>query len=116
VTGAYLAITILTILANAGIAAGDFRRASFVVATSTAVGVPQSWLPMLGTLKLAGVAGLAAGMLGVETLGVAAGVGLTLFYTGAIATHVRAGALRTIAFPGAFLALAAGSLVLALLR
>lgn len=39
-------------------------------------------------------------------LGVAAGVGLTLFFVGAIAVHIKAGVLYNIAFPTVFLLLA----------
>ena len=54
------------------------------------LGVPTSWLPILGVLKAAGAIGLLCG-LAVPLIGVAAGVGLTLFFIGAIITHLRAG-------------------------
>ena len=38
--------------------------------------------------------------------------GLVLFFIGALATHVRARVLYNLAFPGFYLALAIGSLVL----
>ncbi|MGW2749103.1 DoxX family protein [Streptomyces sp. NPDC001450] len=100
------------VLANAGIAAADLARAPFVLANSSAVGVPAAWLPTLALLKAAGAAGLLLGLLGVRPLGVAAGLGLVLFYIGALAVHVRARALHNIAFPGLFLALAAGALAM----
>jgi len=111
---AYLTITIVTIAANAVIGVADLVPARFVLATSAAVDVPRSWLPALGTLKIAGAAGLATGLLGIEPLGIAAAAGLVVFFLGAIATHVRAGAIGTLAAPGGYLALAAGSLFLAL--
>jgi hypothetical protein len=111
---AYLVVTVATIVANAGVAVADFARPSFVLATSAQVGVPQSWLPVLGALKGAGAAGLLIGLLGVRFIGVAAAAGLVLFFAGAVAAHVRARVLHNIMFPGAFLALAIGSLVLAL--
>ena len=112
---AYVVITLLTIAANAGMAVADFVRARFVLANSAAVGVPASWLPMLGALKAAGAGGLLIGLFGVRPLGIAAATGLVLFFIGAIATHVRARAFATIApGPGVFLALAAASLVLAI--
>jgi hypothetical protein len=43
---------------------------------------------------------------------VAAATGLVLFYAGALAAHLRARVLHTIAFPGAYFALAAASLAL----
>jgi hypothetical protein len=60
-------------------------------------------------LKLAGVAGLVVGLAAVPWLGVAAGVGLVLFYAGAVTAHVRARVFYNIAFPGAFLLLAVAS-------
>ncbi|MFF0445788.1 DoxX family protein [Streptomyces sp. NPDC004609] len=111
---AYIVVTSVTIAVNAAIAITDFARARFVLANSAEVGVPQSWLPALATLKTAGAAGLAIGLLGVRPIGIAAAIGLVLFYTGAVVTHLRARVFHNIAFPGAFLALAIASLGLAL--
>ncbi|GAA2247717.1 membrane protein [Streptomyces ruber] len=110
---AYVLITVLTVLANAGIAVADLAGARFVLANSAEVGVPLTWLPWLAALKAAGAAGLLLGLLGVPVVGVAAAAGLVLFFTGAVAAHVRAGVYHNIAFPGGYLALAAASLVLA---
>jgi hypothetical protein len=102
----------ITIAANAVIAVADFAGAQFVLANSAAVGVPPSWIPGLGLAKAAGAAGLLLGLLGVPAIGPAAGIGLVLFFIGAVAAHVRAGALRTIGVPAAFLALAVATVVL----
>lgn len=114
---AYAAITAVTIIATAAIVVADLRRADFVVANSTEVGVPQSWLPLLATLKAAGAAGLLAGLLGVTLdlstvayLGVAAAIGLILFFTGALIAHLRARVFYNLYFPGAFWLLAIASL------
>ncbi|RKS09549.1 DoxX-like protein [Nocardiopsis sp. Huas11] len=109
----YAVVAVVTILANVGIAVADLAKADFVLANSAEVGVPRSWLPVLAVLKLAGAAGLLLGLLWVPALGVAAAVGLVVFYSGAVAAHVRARVLYNIAFPGAFLALAVASLALA---
>jgi DoxX-like family len=111
---AYVTVTIVTILANAAIVVADLRRAEFVVANSNEVGVPLSSLPLLATLKTAGVAGLLLGLLGVPIVGIAAAVGLILFFTGALITHMRAGVLYNLYFPGMYWALASGSLALAI--
>ncbi|MCZ7414582.1 DoxX family protein [Streptomyces sp. WMMC897] len=103
---AYLAITALTVLANAVIAALDFLRSPFVLANSAAVGVPESWLPLLGGLKSFGAVGLVMGLFGFHELALSAAAGLSLFYVGAITVHIRARILRTIAFPAAFLGMA----------
>ncbi|MBZ4319149.1 DoxX family protein [Streptomyces huiliensis] len=109
---AHVVVTLLAITANAAIAAADYARAEFVLANSAEVRVPRSWVPLLATLKAAGAAGLLLGLLGARSLGVAAAVGLVLFYAGALVFHVRARAFHNIAFPGGYFALAAGTLVL----
>ncbi|MFF8376077.1 DoxX family protein [Streptomyces sp. NPDC015661] len=109
----YLSVTLVTVLANSGIAAADLARAPFVLANSAEVGVPAAWIPWLAALKATGAAGLLLGLLGARPVGVAAGVGLVLFFLGAVAVHVRARVFHNIAFPTAFLALATGSLALA---
>ncbi|WP_405447459.1 DoxX family protein [Streptomyces achromogenes] len=113
---AYAITTAITLLANAGIAVPDFLGAGFVLANSAEVGVPRAWLPWLATLKTAGAAGLLLGLAGVPVIGVAAATGLVLFFVGAVAAHIRARVYDDIAFPGAYLALAAASLVLAVVR
>ncbi|MGV4981215.1 DoxX family protein [Streptomyces sp. NPDC001709] len=113
---AYVAVTCAALLANAGIVAADVAKAPFVLANSAEVGVPSAWLPTLALLKAAGAAGLLLGLLGARSLGVAAGAGLVLFYVGAVIAHVRARVFHNIAFPGLFLALAAGALALAATR
>lgn len=110
---AYTIVAVITIAANAWAAAGDFAQARFVLATMAEVGVRRSWLAPLGVLKGAGAAGILIGLLGARPLGVAAAVGLVLFFTGALATHVRAGVFHNIAFPGAYFALAVASAALA---
>ena len=112
----YMAVTVVTIAANAGIAVADFARATFVLANSAEVGVPRSWLVRLATLKAAGALGLLLGLLGARSIGVAAAIGLVLFFIGALAAHVRARVYYNIAFPGGYLVLALASLALAVAR
>jgi hypothetical protein len=113
VFAAYVVVTVVTVLANAWACAADLAPAGFVVANMGEVGVPRSWLPPLAILKGAGAAGLLAGLLVARPLGIAAASGLVLFFTGALATHVRARVWYNIAFPGTFFALAAASAALA---
>jgi DoxX-like family len=112
----YVAITVITIVINAGMATADFARAKFVLANSAEVGVPRSWLPALATCKAAGAAGLLLGLMDVWFVGVAAAAGLVLFFVGAVAAHLRARVYYNIAFPGGYLALAIASLALAIAR
>lgn len=111
---AYVIITAVTIAANAYATAADVTHAGFILATMTEVRVPRSWLPPLAALKAAGAAGLLIGLLGVRPLGVAAAIGLVLFFVGALAAHIRYRVFHNIAFPATFFALAAASAALAL--
>ncbi len=111
---AYVVVTAITIAANAGIAVADLRRPKSVLANSAEVGVPESWIPMLAALKAAGAAGLLIGLLGVRFLGVAAAVGLILFFTGALIAHLRARVFHNLYYPGTYWLLAIASLALAL--
>jgi hypothetical protein len=73
-------------------------------------------VPGFAALQAAGAAGLLAGLLGVPVIGVAAASGLVLFFAVALAVHLRARAYRSLPSPLFFLALAAATLVLTLLR
>lgn len=108
-------VTVVAVAANLAMAVADLRRADFVLANSAGVGVPESWLVPLGLLKGAGAVGLLVGLLGAAPVGVAAAAGLTLFFVGAIVTHLRA-RNYALAFPVGFLLLAVGSLTFALGR
>src|ERR671911_521132 len=107
----YVVVTLMAIAANTCAATADFMRFNFVLITAAKVGVPESWLPMLGTLKAAGALGLLVSLIGVPLIGVAAAVGLVLFFVGAIITHLRARReALSYAYPGTLLLLAVGSL------
>ena len=113
---ALVVISLLTAAITAAIAIADFIPAPFVLANSAQVGVPRSWLPALGAVKLAGAAGIVIGLLGPRALGIAAAAGLVLFFVGAVVTHLKARVLYNVAFPGAFLCLSAASLALMVVR
>ena len=110
VTVLFVLITVATIVANVGAAAADFTQADFALANSARVGVPSTWLPALGTLKIAGAAGLLLGLLGVRYIGIAAAAGLVLFFLGAIGVHLRAREHRHIITTAGYFLLAAASL------
>ncbi|WP_028812619.1 DoxX family protein [Streptomyces flavidovirens] len=112
----YAVVTGVAIAVNAAEAVTNFLRSRAVLANSAEVGVPPSWLPVLGALKGAGAVGLLLGLLGVPFIGTAAAAGLVLFFIGAVVAHVRARVFHNIAFPASFLALAAASLLLAVAR
>lgn len=52
--------------------------------------LPQSWMPMLGTILAAGSLGLLAGF-AVPLLGELAAAGLVLYFVGALVAHLRVG-------------------------
>ena len=82
-----------------------------VVATYTRVGVPEDRLDLLAGILIAGAAGLLAG-LAWHPIGVAAGIGLVVYYLLAIVAHVRADDARNLPVPVAIELLAVASLIL----
>ena len=87
---AYITVTLIAIAANgfSGIAA--LLHLKPILPGMAKAGVPVSWLTFpIGTLKTAGALGLAAG-LAFRPLGVAAAIGLVLFFVCAVYTHIRA--------------------------
>jgi hypothetical protein len=102
---AYGVVTVITIIANVAISILDFAGSQFVLRNSAEVGLARSMIRPTGVLKSAGAAGLLLGLLGVESIGIAAATGLVLFFIGAIATHIRARVWYNIAFPSGYLAL-----------
>jgi DoxX-like family len=106
---AYIIITVLAAAANTYAATNDFTRPQWLVTNMTKLGVPASWLTPLGVLKAAGALGLLVGI-GVPWIGTAAAVGLTLFFVGALFTHLRAHDY-SVGFPLMFLLLAVAALL-----
>ena len=91
-TTAYVAVTLVAVAANgfSGIAALLHMKA--ILPGMVKAGVPESWLTFpIGTAKTAGALGLAAGLLRLHLVGVAAAIGLVLFFVCALYTHIRAG-------------------------
>lgn len=110
---AYIVAAGLTAAANLWIAVLDFRHDEMAVGNATRVGLPLWSVVPLGVLKTAGALGLLVGI-GVPAIGVAAAVGLVLFFVGAVGAHIRVRWIAPIAFPGTFLLLAVASLSLRL--
>src|SRR5438874_3914718 len=109
---AYLIVTLLAAAANIFSATLDFIRYKQILINMQKVGVPESWITILGILKAAGALGLLVGI-GVPAIGIAAAIGLVLFFVAAIITHLRA---RDYSFGLAviFLLLAVAALILRL--
>jgi hypothetical protein len=112
----FVVVTLVAIAANgfSGIAA--LLHFKPIMPGMVKAGVPVSWLRFpIGTLKTVGASGLLAGLLGVPLIGVAAAIGLVLFFVCALYTHVRAGDYTAqFGLAIVFLLLNAGSLALGL--
>ncbi len=105
----YVAITILVALANSYAAALNFVGAESVKVVANKVQVSQRCMIPLGILLAAGALGLLIG-LAVPALGVAAAIGLVVYFICALSAHVR---VRDPKVAGAFsfLALAVAALI-----
>src|SRR5437588_11339522 len=86
---AYMVVTLLAAAANIFSATLDFMRFKQVLINMAKGSVPKSWITTLGILKAAGGVGLLIGI-GVLAIGIAAAIGLILFFVGAIVIHLRA--------------------------
>ncbi|MFE9706269.1 DoxX family protein [Streptomyces sp. NPDC005930] len=105
-------LTVLTALWVGFSGVSLLRRAPFVVDPLVSYEVPRSWWTPLAVAKVLGAAGLLAG-LAVPAVGVAAAVGLVLYFAGAVVTVLRARSYKTVAFPVLYLAPVAATLAVA---
>ncbi|MET7683182.1 DoxX family protein [Streptomyces sp. NPDC005423] len=88
ITYAIVAALMSTVLlASAG---AKFTRPKRLVDQMSTLGLPSTVLPLLGVAQIAGAGGLIAGFWW-GPLGIAAAVGVTLYFVGAVATHLRVG-------------------------
>ncbi|PXY34818.1 hypothetical protein DI005_00630 [Prauserella sp. PE36] len=108
---AHIVVTVVAAALAAFSAGSVFFHAKWVVEPLTEYRVPRSWWPWLGTAKAAGALGLVIGLF-VPAIGVAAGIGLVLYFTGAVITVARARWFSHIPFPLVYVAPVIGSLVL----
>jgi len=112
---AYLVVTILLagIVTFSGI--GKVRHDPQIVQViHEVVGVPMKYFPLLAACEFAGALGVVLGIWW-PVLGVAAGIGLVLYFVGAVVSHLRVGDIKGIG-PAAFiLVVAAAALALRIL-
>lgn len=108
---AYLIVTLVGAAMAGFSAVSVFTRAKWVVEPITQYGVPESWWTLLGTAKAAGALGLVAGLFW-RPIGVAAAIGLVLYFLGALVTVARAKSYAHLAFPVIYMAPAVASLAL----
>jgi len=105
----YVVVTMLTALALGYAASLNFVGAESVKEVADRVNVSQRWMVPLGTVLAAGALGLLVGF-AIPALGVAAAIGLVLYFICALSAHIRA---HDTGLGGAisFLILAAAALV-----
>jgi len=112
---AYVVISIILAVMLIFSAVGKIRRDPGIVRTiHEIVGVPLKYFPLLAACEFAGALGLVLGIWS-PPLGMAASIGLVLYFVGAIASHLRVGDLKGVGPAVFFCGLAAGALVLRLL-
>ncbi|MET7383213.1 DoxX family protein [Streptomyces sp. NPDC005526] len=111
----HTALVVVTVLAAlmAGLSGTVLLlRVRWIVQALQEYGVPRSWWTWLGLAKTAGAVGLLVGLF-VPVIGLLAGIGLVLYFTGAAITVARARAYAHIPFPLVYAAPVVGALVLA---
>jgi len=104
---AYLLVTILFAAMVAFSAIAKIRRDPRVVhVIQEVVGVPLRFFPLLAACELAGALGLVLGIWS-GWVGVAAGIGLVIYFVGAVVSHLRVGDVKGMG-PAVFMLIAAG--------
>ncbi|MFE9043425.1 DoxX family protein [Streptomyces sp. NPDC007818] len=86
----YVVVTVLTAVLNGSAAVANLIGHDYPKSQADKMGIPHSWMPLLGTAMGAGALGLVAGF-AVPPLGVIAAVGLVLYFLGALWVHLRVG-------------------------
>lgn len=106
-----MVVTIVAALWVAFSAVSLLLRAGWIEKALTDYGVRRSWWPWLGVAKLAGSVGLVAGLF-LPAVGLAATVGLIVYFTGAVVTVLGARSYSHIPFPLLYVAPVIAVLVL----
>ncbi|MBY8862771.1 DoxX family protein [Nocardia sp. CA2R105] len=112
-TIAYYVVAVITALWVGFSSYSLFARKAFVVDSLVDYGVPQSWWNWLALAKGAGALGLIVGIF-LPALGIAAAIGLILYFLGAVATTLRARSYKTTPYPVLYLLPVAVTLILQL--
>ena len=103
-------ITSLLSLVLLGSAAGKLTKHPKVTENLGKCEVPSNWHPRLAAAEIAGAVGMVLG-LWVPALGIAAAVGVVLYFVGAVIAHVRVSD-NEVAAPIVFIVLAVVVIVL----
>ncbi|MCP2342791.1 DoxX family protein [Actinomadura rupiterrae] len=110
---AYIVAAVLLSLLLAGSGRAKLVRDPKITTGLSAVGVPESWFPRLAVLEILGAVGLLAGI-AYRPLGIAAGVGVALYFLGAVVTHLRARDTKGAPVPAVILLVAIAPIALGL--
>src|SRR6266481_9253562 len=112
---AYLVVTLAFALMVFYSGVGKIRRDPLPVRViHETVGVPLKYFPLLAACEFAGALGLVVGIW-LPPIGIAAGIGLVLYFVGAVVSHLRVGDIKGIGSAAFMLVLAAGALTLRIL-
>jgi hypothetical protein len=112
---AYLVITLAFALMVSYSGLGKIRRNPLQVKViHETVGVPLKYFPLLAACEFAGAMGMVVGFWW-PLIGAAAGIGLVLYFVGAVVSHLRVGDIKGIGSAAFMLVLAAGALALRVL-
>jgi len=112
---AYLAITLLLAAMAALSGLGKVRREPRQIRViHETVGIPLKYFPALAACEFAGAVGLVLGIWW-PLLGMAAGIGLVLYFVGATLSHLRVNDVKGIGPAVFMLAVAAGALAMRIL-
>ena len=109
---AYIVVAIVMAFFAAGSGVAKLQHNPRVVAgVNGVVGVPMPWFPVLAACEIAGAAGILIGIFW-PPLGLAAAVGLVIYFVGAIIAHLRVRDFKGIGSPALPLLLAVATLAL----
>jgi hypothetical protein len=112
---AYLLVTIVAAAMAAFSGLGKLRRDPKIVhIVHEVIGVPMRYFPHLAACECAGALGLVLGIWW-PFLGMAAGIGLVVYFVGAIVSHVRVGDVKGIGPAALMLIISVAALALRVL-
>lgn len=104
----HIALVIVTVLLSivlVGSAGAKLAKAKQIVESMSTVGVPLSSLPWLAAAEIAGAIGLIVGLYW-WPIGLAAAIGVVLYFVGAVIAHLRVNDAKNVA-PAAVLGVVA---------
>lgn len=108
-----IVLSVLLVIVLVGSAGAKLAKVDKILDTMGTVGVPQSALPLLAAAEIAGAIGLVVGFLW-WPLGVAAAIGVVLYFAGAVISHLRVKDVKNVAPAAVFGLVAVVVLVLLL--